>query len=123
MGRSGLSRTPSYRLYVLASWNLTDRRNSMAVGQRSVTAPAQGVGSNIPGDGVFEIGTEIKYGKYHTTGPNGDNPVGCYYSFNKPSGDIVDNNIVNGPATITIDRSRAGLSFETSSCGEWKKVG
>jgi hypothetical protein len=89
----------------------------------ATTVAAPPPSTDIPGDGVFEIGTDVKPGKYHTAGPSGDNPVGCYYAYTKADGTIVDNNIVNGPATITILSSRVGLSFESSACQTWTKVG
>ena len=68
------------------------------------------------GSGTYEVGKEIKPGKYKTTG--GD---GCYWARLKDfSGDDLPNanGIVNGPTTIVIKKTDKGVEFQ-GSC-KWK---
>lgn len=74
-------------------------------------------------NGLHVVGKDVQPGVYSTTGGSGSNPVGCYYAWKSGTGsdaDIVDNNIVKGPATITL---RDGEVFESSSCAVWNKQG
>lgn len=76
---------------------------------------------NTIGPGMYEVGVDVKAGKYKTSGPNGSNPVGCYYAWKSSSGsdaDIVDNNIVKGQSVVTL---RDGQFFEISSCEDFVK--
>lgn len=81
------------------------------------TAPTQ----DTIGEGTFEVGTDVKPGKYKSAGPSG---AGCYYARLKNNdgalGDILDNNISNGPSTVTIKESDG--YFETNGCQTWRKV-
>jgi hypothetical protein len=69
-------------------------------------------------DGVHLVGTNVAPGVYSIS--NGSN---CYYAWKSGTGSdagIIDNNIVSGPATVTL---KAGDVFETNRCGTWTKVG
>lgn len=71
-------------------------------------------------DGVYEVGKDAAAGVYRTAGPSG---AGCYYAWKTSTAsdaDIIDNNIVNGPATVTL---RNGQVFESNGCQVWNKVG
>jgi hypothetical protein len=64
------------------------------------------------GPGTYEVGTgpgQAAPGKYKSTGPDGDNIVGCYYSRMRNNdgsiGDIINNNISQGPSVFTIKPS------------------
>lgn len=73
--------------------------------------------ANQFGDGVHLVGTNVTPGVYSATG------VECYYVWKSGTGadaQIVDNNIVTGPVTVTLV---AGQTFETDQCGTWTKVG
>jgi hypothetical protein len=74
------------------------------------------------GNGVHEVGVDIEAGRYRTQGPSGANPVGCYYArLREPTGgvgNIIDNNIVNGPAVVDL---KAGEFFESDSCEAWER--
>lgn len=74
------------------------------------------------GEGNYQVGTDILPGTYHTTGPDGTNPVGCYWERAKDtSGDsIITNDIGNGPATVTI--SATDGAFKTSGCNTWNHL-
>ena len=65
-------------------------------------------------------------GKYKTAGPSDDNAIGqCYYARHKTGdgslGDIIDNNLTEGGATVTIKPSDG--MFETTGCQPWVKTG
>jgi FKBP-type peptidyl-prolyl cis-trans isomerase len=69
-------------------------------------------------DGVHIVGTTVAAGVYSISSSDS-----CYYVWRTGTGsdsEIVDNNIVSGPATVTL---RDGEVFETSRCGTWNKVG
>jgi hypothetical protein len=87
---------------------------------RTVTAAPPEAAGAIEGDGTYEVGADIKAGKYKTSGGSG-----CYWArLRNLEGDvdsIIANNIGDGPQTITIKKSDKG--FETTRCGTWKKVG
>ena len=74
------------------------------------------------GEGTWEVGVDIAPGKYKTSGSTSS---GCYYARLKQNdgslGDIIDNNIQDGPMTVVI-KSNDGY-FETSGCEDWVKVG
>lgn len=71
-------------------------------------------------DGVYVVGTDIQPGTYHTTGAvSGD----CYYALlsSTNTNDIIDNNNVTGPATITVG---AGVkAVAVNGCNPWQKIG
>jgi hypothetical protein len=69
-------------------------------------------------DGVHIVGTTVSSGTYSIASSDS-----CYYVWRTGTGsdsEIVDNNIVSGPATVTL---RDGEVFETNRCGTWDKVG
>lgn len=70
-------------------------------------------------DGIYQVGVDIQPGVYKTEGV-GDS---CYYarlsSLAGPD-NIIDSNIVNGPATVEILTTDKG--FRSSSCGTWSIV-
>ena len=70
------------------------------------------------GDGVHIVGTTMAAGVYSIASSDS-----CYYVWRTGTGsdsEIVDNNIVSGPATVTL---LDGEVFETNRCGTWTKVG
>jgi serine/threonine protein kinase len=77
--------------------------------------------ATMPQSGVYVTGTDIKRGVYHTTGAvtaSGN----CYYALLRSTNtnDIIDNNNVTGPATITI---RAAVkAVDTTGCKPWTRV-
>lgn len=71
--------------------------------------------------GVVVVGSDVDPGVYKTTGPDGSNTMGCYYAFKSGTdadAQIIDNNIVQGPATVTL---KQGNVFESRSCDDWHK--
>jgi hypothetical protein len=75
--------------------------------------------------GKYEIGVEMAPGKYKTPGPDGSGM--CYHARLSATdnggtvGDIIDNNISQGPDTVTVKKTDG--FFETSGCQPWVKVG
>jgi hypothetical protein len=72
--------------------------------------------------GTFEVGTDIKAGKYKTTGPDksGSWPS-CYWARNKDSSgsfeSIIANDNIEGPGTVTVN---AGEVFQASGSCVWQ---
>jgi hypothetical protein len=75
------------------------------------------VHNTISADGVYVIGKDIASGVYHTTGGNQ-----CYYATlgSTDTSNILDNNIINGPATVDVSGAYA---LDISGGCTWVKVG
>jgi hypothetical protein len=76
--------------------------------------------STIEADGTYIVGTDIKAGKWRSSG--GDL---CYWArlknFGGTLGAIIANkNVMSGKALVTIGSKDKG--FRTSGCGTWKRV-
>jgi hypothetical protein len=67
-------------------------------------------------DGVYEVGVDIKSGKYKTSG----SPDGCYWARLRTPGDILDNNSSNGPQVVIIRSSDGYVEF-SGGC-EWRRA-
>lgn len=81
------------------------------------TAPA---GSTIPGAGTFEVGADVKPGRYKSARP--DDGDSCYWARLKDTdGGIIANNLTQGPSVVVIKKTDA--FFETNGCQEFVKVG
>lgn len=85
------------------------RRRERAVGivERTIAR------NTISGDGIYQVGTDIKPGQYKTKGG-----AECYYAVlnSSDTNDIVDNNNVSGPAIVDV---RAGQYLELSGCNDF----
>lgn len=70
------------------------------------------------GDGIWQVGRDIQPGSYRETQPAGT----CYYALLRSSNtsDIINNNNINGPATVTL--TAAVAFFESHRCGTWTKI-
>jgi hypothetical protein len=75
------------------------------------------VHNTISADGVYVIGKDIASGTYHTAGGNQ-----CYYATlgSTDTSNILDNNIINGPATVDVSGAYA---LDISGGCTWVKVG
>lgn len=71
-------------------------------------------------DGIHKVGIEVEPGIYQTTGPSGTNAGGCYWTRTDSGGGVIDNGVVNGPGTITVNTNEL---VETAGCQPWQKVG
>ena len=71
-------------------------------------------------DGIHHVGIEVEPGIYQTVGPSGTNAGGCYWTRTDNGGGVIDNGVINGPGTLTIN---ANELVETAGCQPWQKVG
>jgi hypothetical protein len=86
-------------------------------------AAAASPGTTMSSDGVYVVGTDIKHGTYHTTGAVGGSGGDCYYALlsSTNTSDIIDNNNVTGPATITVGPGVKAV--DVSGCNTWTRIG
>jgi hypothetical protein len=79
---------------------------------------APGPPTSIDADGVYVVGSDMAAGTWHTTGGSA-----CYYARlgSTDTEDILDNNNITGPATVTIGSSTK--AFEISGGCTWSKRG
>lgn len=98
---------------------LTQKEGDIKAREEKLVTAEQQQKSQQFGAGVHVVGRTVEPGTYSTNG--GEN---CYYSWKSGTGSdasIIDNNIVDGPATVTLNE---GDVFETSSrCAKWTKTG
>jgi hypothetical protein len=80
--------------------------------------PPPGPKTTISTNGTYVVGTDIAPGTYRTSGG-----TGCYWARLRSldTGDIIDNNVSDGPQVVQILPSDA--AFLTRGCGPWQKTG
>jgi hypothetical protein len=71
-------------------------------------------------DGLHRVGPEVEPGIYQTIGPSGTNAGGCYWTRTDNAGVLIDNGVISGPGTLTINVDEL---VETAGCQPWQKVG
>ncbi len=71
-------------------------------------------------DGIHTVGVEVQPGVYQTTGPSGTNAGGCYWTRSDGTGGVIENGVITGPGTLTIELNEL---VETAGCQPWQKVG
>ena len=94
------------------------RDAELAARETAVSAAETAKKASQFGNGVHIVGTNVTAGTYSIA-----SSTDCYYAWMSGTGsdaDIIDNNIVSGPATVTL---RDGDVFETSRCGTWSRIG
>jgi hypothetical protein len=72
------------------------------------------------GSGIWVVGEDIPAGTYKTKGPAAGETDGYYARLKNNDGslgDIINNNFVEGPTTVTL---HAGEYFESHRCQPWK---
>lgn len=73
----------------------------------------------IPGDGTYEVGVDIKPGRYSTSGAD----ISCYWARlrNTDGGlsSIIANGNTTGRTTVTIKKTDG--AFETTGCNPWER--
>ncbi|MBK3564536.1 hypothetical protein [Streptomyces sp. MBT62] len=78
----------------------------------------------IPGDGTYVVGKDIKPGTYRTDGPQGGLVTNCYWArLSSTSGelrDIIANGNTMGQTTVTI--APTDKAFTTTGCNRWTKA-
>jgi hypothetical protein len=79
--------------------------------------------STMSGDGVFLVGPDIRRGTWRTSGAVGGSGGDCYYALLSSTNteDIIDNNNVTGPATITVGPGVHAV--QVGGCNTWHRVG
>lgn len=100
---------------------VTKAESAVAKSEKAVAKREKAVGviekeieaNTIGGEGLFEVGVEMKGGTYKTSGS-----ADCYYAVlgDANGNDIKSNNITSGPATVSVAR---GEFFETNRCADW----
>lgn len=97
--------------------DLNKRGDELAAREAALLPKEAAAAANtFAGEGLYVVGQDVNPGTYKTGGPDGRS---CYYAIKNGTGadsDIIDNNIVDGPATVTL---KAGQVFETSNCQDW----
>jgi hypothetical protein len=106
---------PPVRVTVTA----TEIRTSTISVTVTVPAPPDQPGKALL-DGIHRVGAEVEPGVYQTTGPSGTNAGGCYWTRTDGEGGLIDNGVISGPGTLTIN---ANELVETAGCQPWQKVG
>lgn len=106
-----------------AQETLSTDQASLAKAQAAVAKREKKVGiveteiaaNTIPGDGIYEVGRDMKAGTYRSGAPDSGN---CYHSVNADANgdDIKSNNNTAGPSLVNVSN---GEFFETSGCNEW----
>lgn len=75
--------------------------------------------ATIPGDGIYEVGVDVKAGRYISPVPDSGN---CYFARLKDDtgslNSIIDNNNSAGQTVVTIKKT--DKFFETSGCNDWQ---
>jgi hypothetical protein len=97
---------------------LTAGEAKLKTDQATLEAQTKQVQSTQFGDGIHVVGATVTPGVYSIS-----NASNCYYAWMSGTGSdagIIDNNIVSGPAVVTL---KPGDIFETSRCGTWTKIG
>lgn len=80
--------------------------------------------SDIVGDGVLLVGSDIKPGRYRANVPT--DSYNCYWArLRGTSGgfnDIIANGNGDPGSRMTVTIARTDKAFETNGCGTWRKV-
>jgi hypothetical protein len=88
-------------------------------GSDSGQAPA----ISVPGDGEYNVGTDMQPGTYRTKGPAYGTP-GCYWERDKDSSgsfnSIIANDNLTGSGLVTVAK---GEIFKSQGCQTWTKTG
>jgi hypothetical protein len=73
-------------------------------------------------DGQYEVGTDIKPGRWKTTTKAEDNGSLCYADV-QSGGDYLAQEVTPKGYTIVNIPNKKGAIFTSKSCGNWKKIG
>lgn len=93
---------------------VTSAEKSVAKREKKVgIAEKEAKANTVSGDGMYEVGSDMKPGRYKTSGS-----PDCYYAIlnSTDTSDIADNNLPGGPAFVTV---REGQYFESRGCADW----
>lgn len=101
-----------------AAAEIEEREAAVKKREDAVTSKEEQIAANSFGDGMHVVGINVASGIYRNEGVES-----CYYAWMSSTGsdaDIVDNDLTDGPATVTL---REGENFRSDGCGTWTKVG
>lgn len=95
---------------------LRKQSRELAAREKKVSGMERAVARNTISDGIWQVGTDFDAGLYRAPGGSG-----CYWALlgSADTQDIINNGGFGPNQTIQI----ASPWFESSNCGEWKKVG
>ncbi len=94
--------------------DLSVKEKAVAAREKAVKVVETAVKDNtVAGEGVYEVGADIKAGTYKTAGKRG-----CYYAVlnSTDTSDIADNNNLDGPGVLTV---ATGQYLQVSGCADW----
>jgi hypothetical protein len=97
-------------------------------GPSVIKPPADTSGAGISkaniGEGIWEVGVDVKAGKYKTDGAQDASIPMCYWDLRTGSetGDFVDQGVVNSPEAPGRVTLKKGQFFKTSGCKPWQPV-
>ena len=94
--------------------DLSVKEKAVAAREKAVKVVETAVKDNtVAGEGVYEVGADIKAGTYKTAGKRG-----CYYAVlnSTDTSDIADNNNLDGPGVLTVS---TGQYLQVSGCADW----
>ncbi|MGW1070677.1 hypothetical protein ACWD4F_40035 [Streptomyces aureus] len=124
-GSGGGKNSPSATVTVTATATRVGTGRQPAAATPSATAAPHHESKpkgEIPGDGTFLVGNDIKAGTYRTEGKN---QYGCYWArLSDTTGElnaIIANGNVQGPAIVKV--AARDKAFQTTDCKPWKKIG
>lgn len=83
----------------------------------TVTARPSGASSTFPGDGIYEVGRDIKPGTYSSVKPDSGNCYWARLSSTDGFDGILANSNTAGQSLVTIKGS--DKFFETNGCSDW----
>ena len=121
---SGGGAAPSAEATVTATETVTEA-TSGTTAPGTAEAPRKASASEIPGDGTFTVGTDVRPGTYRSDGPQGGDISYCEWvrlsGFSGEAGDIIAANGGKGPTTVTIKAT--DKAFTSTGCKTWHKIG
>lgn len=95
---------------------LVRRENALDARARKISAEERRVARTVINDGIWQVGVDIEPGLYRAPGGSG-----CYWALLRTADtqDIINNGGFGPNQTVQIDSPW----FESSNCGEWRKIG
>lgn len=114
--KSGAAATPAPTVTVTVT---APAAPAKAAAKPKATAAAE---TTMSADGVYVVGIDIRRGIWHTSGATGGSSGDCYVALlsSTNTNDIIDNNNVTGPDTITVNG--AVKAVDISGCNPWHRL-
>lgn len=86
------------------------------VTQTVTKTPNHGAPATKFGNGTFEVGFDVKSGRYHTGGPAQGVRNGCVWKRTQPGGGVIAQGTAFGPLTIN---THDGELMTATGCQQW----